>query len=164
MWDFAELDNLSGLRNLQVVNFEFNPISHDPHYRSHVIARIPSLSMVDSRTIDAAERVKAPGIVRMEEIMLNMMYSNECVIMRLQSALDRVRMHQELREVAFGRISALNRLDFPMFTAFKPNFYLKICSQDETLCGMCGIFQRRCFTGGRKGRPDTASMHGGDRI
>ena len=67
-----------------------------PNYRAHVIARLSSsaphntssaaaaLRILDNKEITAVERKKAEMTAKKEETVMNLMYSNECLIKKLK--------------------------------------------------------------------------------
>eukprot|EP01028_Stygiella_incarcerata_P009020 TRINITY_DN409_c0_g1_i2.p1 TRINITY_DN409_c0_g1~~TRINITY_DN409_c0_g1_i2.p1 ORF type:complete len:1763 (-),score=566.38 TRINITY_DN409_c0_g1_i2:291-5579(-) len=105
--DFGELEKLQSFRSLRVLNLEFNPIHSLPYYRWHVIMRLPFLRMLDNKSVTDKERAKAPSIVRKEETTLDLMATNEVLIAKLKHGLEKIRLHDELRSVVFGRIGTL---------------------------------------------------------
>ncbi len=95
-----QLAHLLSCPKLQILNLEFNPVTHMPNYRMHVIhryfysfyvckliffyIRFPKLKVLDNKEIAPVERKKAEVVLKKEESILNMLFSNECLLMKLQ--------------------------------------------------------------------------------
>jgi hypothetical protein len=94
--DFSELEHLSVLTKLEVLNLEFNPCTQLPSYRANVIARLPRLKVLDAKNVTAPEVHAAPLRVAEERTQLQLMVSNEVVLQRLRGALQRHRTHKEM--------------------------------------------------------------------
>ena len=130
---FMEIELLSQLTSLQVLNLEGNAVTIWPFYRLHAILRLPKLKMLDSKEVKTAERDSAPGILKEESEMLQLMFSNYFLQKKLETAMTRIKLHSELMAVAYGRMSALNRADLPSPTSLDTRKYLELWSMESDL-------------------------------
>jgi hypothetical protein len=101
---------------------------------------------LDNKEITPVEKKRAEMVLKKEESILNMLFSNECLIMKLQlvcvlitflfsltlylfnlniQAVQKVQLHLELRKVVFGRLHVLNRPDIPGYTSFDVKRFLQ---------------------------------------
>ncbi|KAJ1479826.1 hypothetical protein T484DRAFT_1812802 [Baffinella frigidus] len=111
--NFSEIESLSEFPHLQVLNLDGNPVTVYPHYRLHVIQRLPKLKTLDNKEVKPKEREMCGRVLREEQELLGIMFSNHLLHHKLQALMHRVRLHSELMAVTFGRVSALNRAELP---------------------------------------------------
>ena len=130
---FMEIESIGQLSSLQVLNLEGNPVTIWPFYRLHTIDRLPKLKMLDSKEVKGAERDSAPGILKEEGEMLQLMFSNHFLQKKLEGAMTRIRLHSELMAVTYGRTSALNRADLPTPTSLDTRKYLESWDLESNL-------------------------------
>lgn len=130
---FMEIESIGRLESLQVLNLEGNPVTIWPFYRLHTIHRLPKLKMLDSKEVKEAERESAPGILKEEGEMLQLMFSNHFLQKKLEGAMTRIKLHSELMAVTYGRTSALNRADLPTPTSLDTRKYLESWDLESNL-------------------------------
>jgi hypothetical protein len=97
---------LKDLSLLRIVNLEFNPISQLPYYRCHVASILPQIRILDSREITPQERNKAAVVLKKEEVTLEKMFRNECLIAKLSKGIEAVQHQDELRARVIKRLRA----------------------------------------------------------
>jgi U2 small nuclear ribonucleoprotein A' len=55
----SELDNLEGLGKLKMLSLLGNPVAQKPNYRLYLVAKLPSLKVIDFRKIKPREKAEA---------------------------------------------------------------------------------------------------------
>ena len=90
--DIDEIRHLQRCPQLQVLNMQYNPLTWMPFYRYHVLRRLPGLRSLDSTDVTASEHSLAGTIVAKEASTLRIMVQNECHIMQMEEALNRLRL------------------------------------------------------------------------
>eukprot|EP00002_Diphylleia_rotans_P002877 TRINITY_DN11875_c0_g1_i1.p1 TRINITY_DN11875_c0_g1~~TRINITY_DN11875_c0_g1_i1.p1 ORF type:complete len:1286 (+),score=247.62 TRINITY_DN11875_c0_g1_i1:119-3976(+) len=123
--DLEDIDQLHSCSQLHILNLEGNPITLIPNYRYHVIQKLPRLRLLDSKEVSVAERKLVSQVIKKEEMVLNMMFSNEMLILKLEKGIQKLRIHTELRSVVYGRVSILNRSDLPESDHLDVKIFLK---------------------------------------
>ncbi|KAK9844165.1 hypothetical protein WJX81_006672 [Elliptochloris bilobata] len=98
-----DLDALAPLAGtLQAAAFEGCPLSGLPHYREHVLQRLPALQQLDGRTVTGEERAAAAESLRREAVVLALMASSACLALKLGRAAALMRVHTELQRLLLG--------------------------------------------------------------
>ena len=85
--DLDVLDALSANTPLlQVATFEGCPMSYLPHYRDHVLVKLPGLKKLDGVAVGHGERQEASRVVDKERVALALMIHNACLVQKLVSS------------------------------------------------------------------------------
>lgn len=81
---FGDLESLAFCPRLQILNLEFNPVTQLPNYRFHMIHMFPNVRLLDNKEVTAFERKQAVAVIKKEETVMSLMYSNEILIGKLE--------------------------------------------------------------------------------
>ena len=125
----SDLRKLSRLRNLSL---EGNPITRRPHYRHHVIYLVPQLDILDKRQVTKEERECSVAIVKREESKLLECFRRDCELVKLKLCEKLLRVHGELRELAYGRPGVMSRYAIPPDPVFRLDTFMKLWRYDAT--------------------------------
>ena len=101
--DVTQLDALAGAcPHLEALSLELTPLAKLPHYRAHVLARLPNLRSLDGVAVSESEARARPGLVRRDVGSLEMLMSAAVAAAKLRRAYQLSRVHEELRAVVFA--------------------------------------------------------------
>ena len=130
---FVDLDPLSYLPNLAILNLEYNPVTQLPNYRYHVLRRAPSLRNLDNKEVTKSEWQNCEYMLQKEDRMLNMMYSNRCLVQKLEMGVQKIRLHEELRHIVPCRHHLQAALDCgppAPHSSFDVQIFLRLCHEN----------------------------------
>lgn len=65
--NLSEIDNLAGLKKLEVLSLMENPVTEKEHYRFYVIHKIPSLKLLDFKKVKKTEKEAAKLLFSTEQ-------------------------------------------------------------------------------------------------
>ncbi|OHT00274.1 hypothetical protein TRFO_33056 [Tritrichomonas foetus] len=80
----SEIKYLKGLRYLETINMEGNPITQLPYYQQHVFAAVPTLKIFDGKNVPEKLKNNADQIVKYDIERLKLLCANEMKIQELE--------------------------------------------------------------------------------
>lgn len=131
--DFDELNHLSRLSHLQVLNLEGNPLCKRPHYRLHALKKIPNLRILDQIPVNSQELCEADSVLSREEAMMSMLLKNHCNIEKLKLWIRLVKVHIEFRKIYYNGPRVTRLVDEPNLPTVSSEQFLTLWKYEERL-------------------------------
>ena len=136
--DVTQLDALaSACPHLEALSLELTPLAKLPHYRAHVLARLPNLRSLDGVAVSESEARRAPGLVRRDVGSLEMLMSAAAAAAKLRRAYQLSRVHEELRAVVFASCGPVAPSSLPgrddVAAPLDARRFLRLCAPERRM-------------------------------
>ena len=136
--DVTQLDALaSACPHLEALSLELTPLAKLPHYRAHVLARLPNLRSLDGVAVSESEARRAPGLVRRDVGSLEMLMSAAVAAAKLRRAYQLSRVHEELRAVVFASCGPVAPSSLPgrddVAAPLDARRFLRLCAPERRM-------------------------------
>ena len=136
--DLPQLDALAkGCPHLEALSLELTPLSRLPFYRAHVLARMPNLRSLDGTPVRPGEVEAAPGLVRRDVGLLEMLMTAAITAAKLRRAYQLSRVHEELLAVVYAAHGPVSPSSLPARgespEPLDARRFLRLCSPERSM-------------------------------